>query len=69
MLWLLVLLLLAGRVEAQCCGDCNGNGEVSVNELVLDGGGSSLAERDRLRLMLEHFREEMEHRSMRELVR
>lgn len=28
------VLLASGRVVAQCCADCNGDGEVTVNELV-----------------------------------
>lgn len=29
-----LLLLSAAHAEAQCCGDCDGNGEVAINELV-----------------------------------
>lgn len=31
---LAVLLLLPIRAAAQCCGDCNGDGEVAINELI-----------------------------------
>lgn len=31
----LVAILGSGRASAQCVGDCNGDGEVTINELIL----------------------------------
>ncbi|MFO1078994.1 MAG: hypothetical protein U1E73_14835, partial [Planctomycetota bacterium] len=46
--WILVAILLAGPAAALCVGDCDGDGQVRVNELVVGVGivlsGSSAAE-------------------------
>jgi hypothetical protein len=34
LLVLATLLLTAGGAAAQCCGDCNGDGQVTINELI-----------------------------------